>query len=1017
MMKQTRVAAAVATALGSLGAGQAAAQQPLEEVVVTGIRGSLTNAMDVKRDSSGIVDAISAEDIGKFPDTNLAESLQRITGVSINRINGEGSEVTVRGFGPGFNLVTLNGRQMPAANVATIGSNALGTVGNSRSFDFSNMASEGVTGLQVYKTGRAAAPSGGIGATLNVGTLRPLGAGQQFVVGGKAVNDTGGDGVTGEVNGLASWSNDDETVGISVFGSSQTRNSSNRSYEAADFEFGRYNPNERGFGNAVHVNEPEFGALWATPRAAEYFYETTERERTNGMLTLQYAASDRLLITADALYASTTMDSSHVEDSLWFSRQFTRVEWDGNPIVATPVLLTEFIGSEVGKDFAFRNFELATKDELTSFGVNFDYAVNDDLSVSFDAATSGANSGGNGPFGNNSFRSQIAGAVAGWQAIYYGGEIPVATVAITDGQGDGDGIFEPGDVGSQVARRVSSTQEANVDQVQLAGTWDDGGPVTVDFGVGHLATDMRQNYIRGSNNLGGWGVANTGEIPLELIEQRCTGCEFQDHATMVGVPNVQSLAPAGASLVNLGEVSYVTVPSASAFQQGMVGNPLYPNWDYNNPNFGQLTDNVIEEDITSAYLEATLDGEVGDRPIQVVAGLRYETTDVFSSSVQEVVETYIWTSDNDFGEDFSDDVRVVSETYSYGGLLPNLDFSIDVNDDLKLRASYSKTIARPEYGHMFVNITTNNPSTPTYLGGVGTAEKGNAALDPLESDNYDLSVEWYYGESSYFSVGYFQKAVSNFVGTEQVSQNLFGLRDVSTGRPGTRSGDAVAALEAGGYAVNEQNLFTMTAVLDNPADFPNGAADFRSPEEDSAFAFDVLNRYDVRPSSADPLMIFATQQPINNETANIDGLEFAWQHFFGGTGFGIHANATLVNGDVEYDVAGDPDIDQFALEGLSDSANLVLVYENDVFGVRVAYNWRDAFLDDTNRRARVPLFYEEFEQLDMNISWNATDALTVSLDGINLTEQGTRGFGRTRNMITFINEADARWMLSARYLF
>ena len=235
MMKQTRVAAAVATALGSLGAGQAAAQQPLEEVVVTGIRGSLTNAMDVKRDSSGIVDAISAEDIGKFPDTNLAESLQRITGVSINRINGEGSEVTVRGFGPQFNLVTLNGRQMPAANVATIGSNNIGADGNSRSFDFSNLASEGVTGLQVYKTGRAAAPSGGIGATLNVQTMRPLGAGQQFVVGGKAVNDTGGDGTTGEISGLASWSNDDDTLGVSVFGSSQGRSSSTRAYNSANF--------------------------------------------------------------------------------------------------------------------------------------------------------------------------------------------------------------------------------------------------------------------------------------------------------------------------------------------------------------------------------------------------------------------------------------------------------------------------------------------------------------------------------------------------------------------------------------------------------------------------------------------------------------------------------------------------------------------------------------------------------------------------------------------------------------
>ncbi len=88
--------------------------------MVTGIRGSLERAMDIKRDSAGVVDAISAEDMGKFPDTNLAESLQRNTGVSINRVNGEGSEVTVRGFGGGFNLVTLNGRQMPSANVGTI---------------------------------------------------------------------------------------------------------------------------------------------------------------------------------------------------------------------------------------------------------------------------------------------------------------------------------------------------------------------------------------------------------------------------------------------------------------------------------------------------------------------------------------------------------------------------------------------------------------------------------------------------------------------------------------------------------------------------------------------------------------------------------------------------------------------------------------------------------------------------------------------------------------------------------
>ena len=92
-------------------------QNTVDQVIITGIRASLERSIAIKRDNSGVVDAISAEDMGKFPDTNLAESLQRITGVSIDRTNGEGSQVTVRGFGPSFNLVTLNGRSMPTAKV------------------------------------------------------------------------------------------------------------------------------------------------------------------------------------------------------------------------------------------------------------------------------------------------------------------------------------------------------------------------------------------------------------------------------------------------------------------------------------------------------------------------------------------------------------------------------------------------------------------------------------------------------------------------------------------------------------------------------------------------------------------------------------------------------------------------------------------------------------------------------------------------------------------------------------
>ena len=158
----------------------------LDTVVVTGIRASLQSSMNLKRDSQGVVDGIVAEDIGKFPDTNLAEALQRISGVSIDRTSsGEGQKITVRGLGPDYNLVLLNGRQMPASNLGPGGAGA----SSARSFDFSNLASESISAVNVYKTGRADNPTGGIGATIDVRTARPLEADPVVSLGLKSVYD------------------------------------------------------------------------------------------------------------------------------------------------------------------------------------------------------------------------------------------------------------------------------------------------------------------------------------------------------------------------------------------------------------------------------------------------------------------------------------------------------------------------------------------------------------------------------------------------------------------------------------------------------------------------------------------------------------------------------------------------------------------------------------------------------------------------------------------------------------
>lgn len=1004
------------TAITPLSAQEAQeGNEDTEVIQITGVRGSLSQSMDIKRQSSGVVDAISAVDMGKFPDTNLAESLQRITGVSINRVNGEGSEVTVRGFGGNFNLITLNGRQMPAANVSTITGNPQdkGTTGSSRSFDFSNIASEGVSGIEVYKTGQAAIPSGGIGATININTLKPLAQGKSRAsIGVKAVKDQSGDGVTPELSGLANWVNDDADFGIAVFGSFQERDSGSRHMSVEQFQLQEWGADSLAAISAPGVqvlNEPSIGQIVAIPTNIGLGTNQDNRERINAMLTVQFEPVENLTLTADAMYAKNEQNSTSLIDGVWFARQFNSIEFDGNPVVSTPVVFAEDI--EGGKDFFFQNLALATKDELTSFGFNIDYWLNDSLNLRFDAASSQAKSGGNGPFGQNSIRFNFAGSNAGWQTADFTGSIPQASIVIDDElKGNNNGIFDKADVGSQVTQTEKSIQETDVDQLSFDGSWV-GDDITVDFGVGYLTTEMRQTRESSSEALGGWGVSFPGDIPEGLFEQSCTACAFEDH-TISGVAGADGIAlPTGSTTIPLGSVSFGGDPVKLLEAVG----PDYGLSLANLPING-FDDNTIEEDIVSAYAQINMDYELGEMPLNIVAGLRYEQTDVTSTSNQLVPLQIIWESDNDFLVQPSTTSQNLVAEHDYSNVLPSIDFTLDVSDEIKARASFSKTLARPAYNRLFNSTTVAAPSRPTALGGTPTGNSGNVKLDPLESTNIDLSAEWYYNDSSVISIGYYRKDVKNFVGTAQVSTPLFGLLDASSNVPGTLSAQAAEELANLGFDNNERNLFTMTAILQNPTAYPGGAAEF---DNSQAFADSVFGAFDVFPEVGDPELNFQVTQPVNSQSAVIDGFEFAWQHFFGDSGFGYQANYTVVDGDIGYDVGGAIDLDQFALEGLSDTANLVLIYEKDGLSTRIAYNWRDEFLSQVNRGFgnRNPLFIDKFEQIDINVSYTVSEDLSVSLDVINLTEEGQRQFGRSRNNVFFIQEADRRFVLSASYTF
>lgn len=1049
MFRRTKLSLVIAGVTSTLAAGQVVAQEnTVEEVVVTGIRGSLMRAMDVKRDSSGVVDAISAEDMGKFPDTNLAESLQRITGVSIDRVNGEGSQVTVRGFGGGYNMVTLNGRQMPSANVANVTGNSdeAGALGTSRSFDFSNLASEGVQGIQVYKTANAKVVSGGMGATINVQTNRPLEAGDQASVGVKLVNDqSGSKDITPEVSGLFSMANEDNTFGISVFGSYQERSSGAAGVNVSGYQYLDYDPTLGPWANAERVNEPAAGSLVAIPWNIGMNIMDLNRERSNAMVTMQFAPSDRTTITADVLYTQTTQEQTGVVPGIWFNRNYSYVEFDGNPIVATPLALVELhrlptndLGEpNEGKDYFYANRYDASKDTMQSVGINIRHEFSDRLTVSFDAASSEAESGGNGPNGWAGTRINIASSGAGWQGAYYGDGVPTASVGVLESEGyvdatgshgawgNGNGVYDRGDINTQTFITNSSMQKSSIDQFNLDGTYEVDDSLTVDFGAGFMSTEMAQVNSGTLDYLGGWGVGN-GDIPDDnQITEICGTCAFGD-LQFNGYPNAAGVAPDGYVMTILGQQAF-TVDAYSFIQYMDAQNDIYPNFSLNNLTDNGGNDNLISEDITSVYVNGKWETEFSGKPVQVNFGVRYEETDVNSATVQVSPTAIIWESNNDFAQSYTGaSPAVLDEDYSYSNILPNLDVSVDLTDEMKLRASYGKSIARPGYSDMFVKTGINSTGgTLTYLGGYPTASKGTAKLDPLESDNFDLSLEYYYDEASYVSAGYFYKKVENFVGTAVVPQPLFGLRDAGAATAGSLSGQALAKLQELGLNVNEDNMFTMSALIQNFGDGNANWEGIASVDAMTAGQFSAINTtqveadYDITPGAGDPLYTFNTSQPVNNQAATIDGWEFAVQHFFGDTGFGVSANATMVDGDIGYDVSAHPSISQFALLGLSDSANLVLMYEDDALSARVAYNWRDTFLNSTAYagQAGSPVFVKEFSQIDLNITYNVTDDIVVSLDGINVTGEGQKIYGRTEAMQYWNGEADPRYMLSARYSF
>lgn len=956
----------------------------VEIIQVSGIRGSMARSQDIKRESSGIVDAISAEEMGKFPDTNLAESLQRITGVTISRSNNEGSKITVRGFGPDKNLLTLNGRQMPGT-------------GNSRSFDLANLSSAGVSALEVYKSSRVDVPSGGLGATVDVITAKPLNSpGLNYSFSAKGIYDESnelGDDVTPEIAALYSQTFMDDKIGISVSASFQERDFQQQAanipgWQANTGPFGSASPfidPRRDATSELEDVDPNVepgqsadGKVGNTflPRQLSYDIKDIQRNRVNTHLTLQYAPRDDMTLTVDYLYNEAETATEGYGFGVWFNfgGNVNALELDEN---GTAVKFTE-----IQNDYAHSRTSETLLVEQDSIGVNFEWQISDNFHVELDYHDSKVEEDNGLDDGTNASSLVIIAPNNIVTKTYDNtvGDIPVFSMTWPGGAAEAN----PNDIDPLFAQFSRGIGESSVEQFQLDAKWEnpyDSFLVEVKAGAGFTEQSFggRDGFSGNQGPLGFNG--NQAIFPDSMFTRAETGDLLDEFAG-----GGSALATNYYYDWDLGEA----LSRLDAF---------FPNFNTDPFNTGpgaNTTVSSITEETSAAYIAAKMEFEIADRILDVNVGLRYEETEVLSTNLQRAEDFLVWSNPTEWQLRFREGEDVfISGTGEYDVLLPALDIRLEVVEDVYARLSTGKTISRSALGSMGAGRSLSAAPKP----GSRTGNAGNPGLEPFESTNFDISLEWYYDEASYVSIAYYKKDVENFI-TEGANVLTFeGLRDPFIG---PRATTAISQLESEGVATSVTNIWERIIA--------NGGG-----VDDECCQTQI-----VRQQGDDPLTEWLVKQPVNDPVEkSVDGIEFAIQHMFAETGFGASFNATIVDSDSEF-VNDDLSV-QAPLTDISDSANFQIFYEDDFWSVKVTHTWRDDFLigvgQDQGSADAPPQYNKATSITDFSINYSHDENLTVFLEGYNVTNETEEGYGRYESQFLFGRQYGPRYAFGVRYTF
>jgi iron complex outermembrane receptor protein len=688
------------------------------EIIVTGIRAGIARSIDLKREETSIVEAVSAEDIGKLPDVSIAESIARLPGLAAQRVNGRAQVISIRGLAPDFTTTLLNGRQQASS-------------GDNRAVEFDQYPSELLASVVIYKTPDAEISGMGLSGTADLRTVRPLDFRERTIAVNIRGEKTEGDRLNDDVRnwgGRASISYIDKffdgTLGIALGYAHLDSPSQNRHYKAYGYEAFGFAVTPDAADNALILNGQE---AFATSRL---------NRRDAGIAIVEWQPDDAVHTTLD-LYYSKFRQEETMRGAQWFSNgwadnaTFTDVETEtlGGSMIARSGTLHNGVP-------IIRNDYNTRKDELFSVGLNNEFKL--DERTKFEADLS---------YSKNERREQILETYAG-----FGRGVGGVTPATPDIGRTYDTIgFEVPSNG--VPTYTTGLDYADAARVSLGdrapwGGWGHDGSIrfpdveesigAIDLELEHEMDGFLSKLSAGINYTHRTKTKRVGDFDLFLKNGRQQ--VFVDPQYLVN--------PTSLGWTGFGDVLSVDLSKALDvyYDQAPILDANYfdKNWD-------------IEEDLITTYLKADFRaGPVrGNIGVQVVK--------------QDQQSTGVVINGLEPGQPIVPIVRTAGAEYT--DFLPSLNVIWDLGGGHRLRFAASKTMARPRMDEMRANVTpgfnalvcTGQPCTPGQTVNPWSASGGNPNLKPWRAKALDLAYEWYVDKTTYFSIAGFYKKLDTYI--------------------------------------------------------------------------------------------------------------------------------------------------------------------------------------------------------------------------------------------------------------